>query len=231
MDDKHPHDDEPSVTSPGRTGVSVSRRRFTRAGLSGTVVLGSLASKPVLGAEYVCTLSGHTSANASAHLIDNVNCAAGYTWEYWASVDKSVWPIAKGSLPNHPNCNFNSSGINANPPGQVFNGFGGLLPTFYYETANNSGCDVLITGTAAASMFQVLMSPDLSDLFELGRETIASLLNALKFPSYPVSQSRIVEMFNKVQPLGGMYLVEGANLPLTRLGVIEYFQKINALTA
>jgi hypothetical protein len=211
--------------------VSLSRRRFTRG--AAPVLLGTLASKPVLGAEYICTVSGHTSGNASAHLTVGVNCAAGYSVAHWAS-DTSVWPspIDKGFLPNQPNCKFNSSGANANPQGKIFNGYGGLFATFYYETGSNTGCDVLIStvGTAPASMFQVLKSTDPTDLFVLGRETIASLLNTLQFPgTYPLSQARVIAMFNAVQPTNGTYLVEGANLRLTRAGVIDYFQKINAL--
>jgi hypothetical protein len=60
----------------------------------------------------------------------------------------------------------------------------------------------------------------------LGRATVVSLLN-VNSPAitYPVTQARIIEMFNAVKD-GANYKVEGANLELTQLGVIEYLEKL-----
>lgn len=56
--------------------VNAGRRRLTKAGLAAPVVLGTLASRQVLGqTEYWCTPSGQTSGNVSSHG-EQVSCAS-----------------------------------------------------------------------------------------------------------------------------------------------------------
>ena len=77
-----------------------------------------------------------------------------------------------------------------------------------------------------ASLYQVLARTGSNEVYRLGRATVASLLNgADPAISYPISAQRIIEMFNAVHD-GGTYHVDGANLEMTRLGVIEYFEKL-----
>lgn len=213
----------------------LSRRSFARAGLSGTVVLGSLASKPVLGAEYICTVSGHTSGNASAH-DTRVDCDVGDGVKFWLHADPWPFPYKKGALPKAvagtDSCTFTPE------QGTVFNGLTvdgrKLQDTFYYRSATN-GCGVRLApaggaGTSLAkrqaSLYQVLASTQTSEVFRLGRATVVSLLNAAKYgTTYPVSAGRVIEMFNAVVD-GGSYHVAGANLSLTRKGVIDYLEKL-----
>jgi len=210
----------------------MDRRRFAK-GVT-PVVLGSLVSKPVLGAQYICTVSGHTSGNASAHLIQGVNCSVGMPPAHWA-LESTAWPagFVKGTLPviSGTVCSFPAPGI-----GTLFNGYttaGGrvLADQFWTRNAAN-GCLVRTTpnNRPSSSMLEVLSStiPDPDLTLRLGKATIASLLSAAgSMVNYPVSPDRIVDMFNAVRS-GGSYLVPGANLSLTKLGVIEYLEKLYA---
>lgn len=252
--------DDPRPGAGAGAPVSLGRRRFARG--AAPVVLGSLLSKPVLGAEYICTVSGHASGNASAHQVTGVVCDVGNTPEEWRDATPASWPsaIAKGALPvvtssaappvvvepdpgpgkgkkpkppkgseaptdvpstTASTCTF------ASPKGTAFNGYAGLANTFYYSTSS-CALGTAIETDNAASMYQVLDGSGWAgeaELLELGRAVVASLLNAIAYGNYPVSQARIVEMFNAVKG-GGSYFVEGANLSLTRAGVIQYLQKL-----
>jgi len=214
--------------------LSVARRRFAK-GLA-PAVLGTLASKPVLGAQYICTVSGHTSGNMSARPDDGVSCAVGKSPSYWLA--NLAWPAAftRGTLlvksTSPDRCEYLLPG-----KGTSFNGYtttGGRKLSDQFWTRNpENNCLVRDTpnnsnSRPAASMLDVLNSnvPDPNNNFRLGKATIASLLNAAALNStYPISADRIVEMFNAVRA-GGSYRVAGANLDLTKLGVILYFEKL-----
>lgn len=202
---------------------SAGRRRFVAKGAA-PVLLGSLISKPVLGAQYICTVSGHTSGNASAHQIQGVDCSAGETLTYWKDI--AAWPTAVGLKGGFPDgsCNFNTS----NPKGVVFNGFMGLAPTFYLASSGGVCSVVTASSSVTATMLQVLVSTSTDEVFRLGRAVVVSLLNAAQLgTAYPVQASRVVEMFNAVKS-GGSYHISSVNLNLTRLGVIEYLEKLYA---
>ena len=68
--------------------VRESRRRFAMA-LSGSGVILSLASKPVMGSTYSCTASGNTSGNTSSHgtPVSCLACSPGY-WK----TSPGTWP-------------------------------------------------------------------------------------------------------------------------------------------
>lgn len=60
-------------------GVDRSRRRFTRLGISGSVLM-TLASRPALANQ--CTTSGMMSGNTSVALGEALQCE-GYSADYW----------------------------------------------------------------------------------------------------------------------------------------------------
>ena len=64
--------------------VNEQRRRLTRGGLAAPVVLGTLLSRPVLGAApYNCTISGQLSGNVSSHGTP-INCKTlGLSPGFW----------------------------------------------------------------------------------------------------------------------------------------------------
>jgi len=176
-----------------------------KAGLAAPAVLGTLASRRVLGADYYCTTSGQTSGNTSTHGED-VGCdiagALPPTGEpSWAIT--STWPIDKSNA-------FNGLTIN----GTVF------PDVFYkkeYDTSVRAECQgwrlvsSSATGKVAATLFEILTlrpscdEPPSEDLLELGRAVIATILNASQLePTFPINQQTAMSMFNDVY-LGGSY--------------------------
>ncbi|HUW29098.1 MAG TPA: hypothetical protein VMV97_10870 [Sulfuriferula sp.] len=82
MDNKIYDELKTTATEPvAKDGVtSNSRRRFTKTGLGAGTVIATLASKPVLGAQYYCTVSGMQSGNTSMHgpAVTCQGCSPGY---------------------------------------------------------------------------------------------------------------------------------------------------------
>jgi hypothetical protein len=157
-----PQDAAEAATASGvqPPAVSRSRRRLVRGGAAAPVLLGSLFSKPVLGAGYICTVSGHASGNASAHLM-GIDCNVGDSPAEWLG-RRHAWPelFVKGGLPN----SSATSQFGPSAQGTLFNGLPvdgrTLAPTFYYSTSE--GCAVGTTsgdGFAPASLWQILNSP------------------------------------------------------------------------
>jgi hypothetical protein len=204
-----------------RHGLLVSRRRLAKAGLASPVVLGSLMSKPVLGADplYHCTPSGQQSGNLSR--TSTVSCKIGISPAAWAAID-SVWPspAVRGTDPNG-GCNFAAQG-----QGTLFDGFtaGGrtLLATFGSDSGGGT-CSVVTSGySGPATMLQVLKSP-----FSLGQETVAAILNALRYGSgFPVTVGRVIEMFNAIRSTG-TYMVNSKSWSAT--DVQTYFASLHGL--
>lgn len=206
---------------------SPARRRLVRTAMAAPVVLGSLASKPVLGAApYQCTISGQVSGNLSRSSDVSV-CRIGINRAAWLA-DNS-WPtqITKGGLPNN-GCNFNAGAI-----GTVFNGYiktgtPPLLNAFRYA-AGGGACNVLVvtgvTTTPAASMHQVLSTTTGGEQFELGRAVVISLLNSYRFaPNYPLTDDTIIAMCNATFN-GGTFLAND-KVPWTRAQVIAYLTSL-----
>jgi len=176
MDNEYPKDQESSATGRESPDDVMSRRRFTRAGVAGSIVLGSLASKPVLGSGmYHCTVSGQVSGNLSRPGL--TSCAVGKSTQHWIDSD---WPsgFKKGALPNQQ-CNFTAdNGIR--PRGTNFNRYtpGGGVPALidaFYNSPTGSGltaqCSIFLPGTTStdpATMLQVLNTTNGGEEFQLG---------------------------------------------------------------
>ena len=88
--------------------VDLTRRKFSGAGLAGSGVILTLASKPVMGSNYWCTGSGGMSGNTSSHGERQacLACSPGY----WRSSPGS-WPS-----PYYPYTICNLSGSTAHQP-------------------------------------------------------------------------------------------------------------------
>jgi hypothetical protein len=225
----------PPKTAP--TGVkNPARRRLARAGMASTVVLGSLASKPVLGttSNYWCTISGKLSGNLSNHA-NELDCKTlGRSPGYWKS---KTWPsgFTNGTLPNN-SCSF-TGGV----AGTVFNGYtynGKTLASAFKMKPTSDMCrivDATESGYGSlslkATMLQVLNTGgglNETAIASLGRATVASLLNAKAYGGanalYPLTQEKIIEMFNAVY-LGGTYPVS-STVSWTRDDVRNYFESL-----
>jgi hypothetical protein len=201
------------------------RRRLVKSALSAPVVLGSLASKPVLGAvPAYCTVSGQVSGNLSREVIAD-NCKLGDGPATWRSA--TSWPngFTKGTLPNN-GCSFTANGLLA---GTFFNGYtpGGAVPALinaFFRSSGAGACSVVLSGSNKATMLQVLYVPTIdTEQYRLGRVVVASLLNAAQLGAeYPVSTHTIIAMFNSTFA-GGSYPVTSTQ-SWTRSRVIEYLE-------
>ena len=208
--------------------VHASRRRFTRAGLSASVVLGSLASKPVLGAApYHCTVSGQTSGNMSPRPGDSDPCAVGNSLTFWKD---GAWPtnFTKGTLPDD-SCEFPASASLLR--GTPFNGFtdssATLINTFYNKVNDKNKCKVQREEPTSnpSTMLQVLHTTNTGDRFVLGRATVVSLLNSYQFmPNYAVTPTTVIAMFNATVN-GGEYQVN-STVKWNRAQVTAYLQSL-----
>ncbi len=220
--------DQSAPSDPGR-------RRFTRGGLAAPVVLGTLASKPILGRAggLQCTISGNNSINPSVRG-GAVQCnASGVGPASWLSNMSWPAPLTRGQLTN------NNPDIQA-ASGTVFDGwilqgtsssyttsaiFSQTSVTTSSTTLNNAF--KVNNGNAKATMLQVLMPKAVSTAAAtnpLGIAVVTSLLNAFSRSNYPVSASQIIAMFNAVSG-GGTYMVGGIT-PWNQARVIQYLQSL-----
>lgn len=200
------------------------RRRFTRGGLAAPVLLGTLASKPILGQAggLQCTMSGKMSGNLSFG--GNSQCQSmGATSTQW--VNNMSWP----------------------PPltrETFFNGWGQVVATSNTTSAIFSQISVTTTSTtlaavffarnsngnptgAKATMLQVLKGEAASTSSAtpaLGIAVVTSLLNAYSTLNYPVSPRQIIDAFNAVYA-GGSYMVGGLT-PWNQAQVLDYLQSL-----
>jgi hypothetical protein len=211
-----------------------SRRHFAKAGAAAPVVLGTLLSKPALGAQaYNCTISGQMSGNASPRP-GAVTCnTLGKSPGYWKN-NPSAWPTGTlaGNVPTG-SCSFGGN------KGTVFGGFtsgGAVLNDCFRYKSELGSCNVydlrssaFSTCSSKATFLQVLGTPGgLNDTmcYALGRALVATILNSLKMGAdYPITPARAIQMFNAVAPVGGKYQVN-ASVSWTDQQVLTYFQSL-----
>jgi hypothetical protein len=241
--DAKPIDDEevsqPASRTDGR--ASLSRRRFTRAGLSGTVLLGSLASKPVLGAvPHECTISGQISGNLSPPV---AVCATGRSPADWLGAETWPQPFIKDCAVGVPT-----------PLAEVVSGSSTLVLNQQTAPGGSAACSVTQTQIASApvaptstgssftvtptttvtptsddraTMLQVLdlmVQGQLGDI-ALGGILVTSLLNSAEKPdSYPVDIPTIVAMGNAAFA-GSLYEVAQGQY-WDRIRIIEYLESL-----
>lgn len=187
------------------------RRRLARGGIAGTVVLGSLISKPVLGAvPYHCTISGQISGNLSRP-DDNTNCKTlGRSPGYWGNKPRVTWPAPyiRGELAdNAPTCDNYQ-------PGTLFSEY--FVDSFWVKVQDGA-CKTVETDfdkIRSATMLEVLdLGGGLNASMKaaLGRAAVASLLNAAYFKvDYPLTEAAVIKMFNDCINSGQFQLPNGA---------------------
>ena len=149
-----PAPNEPETQSPEQKQDQVreSRRRFALA-VSGSGVILSLASKPVMGSTYSCTASGATSGNTSSHGT-KVSCLA-CSPSYWKS-SPGTWPT-----PYYPYSICQCSGTKMHEPTLFVSVFGSCPygnQTMMWVLQNAPGsrefhaCAALLNAAKAAAM-------------------------------------------------------------------------------
>lgn len=189
----------------GDSPVDPSRRRFTRGGFAAPVVLGSLVSKPVLGAgvPYICSISGKMSGNTSAPRHRDVQCdMLGRSPGYWKTHTGWVgYERGDGKCPAPTGTTFNDAfGVDA---------FRSKFKDGECTVHESSG--LYPAGSKPATMLQVLQTGG-GGVQSLGRAAVASLLNASSpaySSSYPLTASEVIRMFRGVYQ-GGTVLVNGS---------------------
>lgn len=198
-----------------RPKINEQRRRLAKGGLAAPVVLGTLLSRPVLGAApHNCTISGQLSGNVSTHGTP-VDCKTlGRSPGYWKQPQKaSEWPaplvyatVADGQCATSSVIGTRFNGFSMTGTAALANAFKCSSGVVLDPNDANFGA----TNTKKATMVQVLSTGGgLNDtaIKALGRATVASLLNSVKFaPDYPLTPAQVIAMFNAVYQ-GGKYQV------------------------
>lgn len=239
--------DEKDSATPG--GVSNARRRFIRSGpAAATVLVGTLASKPVLGQSvpYLCTLSGQTSGNLSPATNRDATpvCSSlGSPPSTWCQPNKG-WPasVSRGTVPT---CTTTRTRYKTtytwNPKvpslssGSVFNGltFSGVqFINAFYTVPTNDTKSIRKDGGASAwptTLLELLSNTSTGDeRLNLGRAAAANLLNALAANGdqykFPLTPAQVITMFNAV--CNGAEFQINATKRWTRTQVLQYFQAL-----
>lgn len=191
-----------------RPQINQQRRRLAKVGLAAPVVMGTLLSRPVLGAApHHCTISGQMSGNASPRLGDTVACNT-------LGVSPVTWKDKTPTIGNK---------------GVLFTAVG-FVDTYWKRTSNNRIIKPSsATGTVAT--FQEVLANDVATNatlipvnLPLGRVAVATYLNAQEYaPNFPLTTAQVVAMFNAVIG-GGVYDPTGVNW--TAAQVKSYFESL-----
>jgi len=224
-----------------RPQVNEQRRRLTKGSLVTPVVIGTLLSRPVLGAApHNCTISGQLSGNVSTHQ-QGVCSSLGLNAQRWSGTwpwnqDNNFYSTDRNTLagardfPTTPNSlatrfanAYRAVDIDGIAPDDtrtatVLEVLLGHIPQ-YDATFGYSGSD---------SNFQLQVMTGYSDSgFELGKEAICAYLNAINSaPDFPLTGPQVVAMFNAVIVTGGSYPVS-PTVNWNASQVLAYFKSLH----
>lgn len=213
------------------TPIDEGRRKLTKASLAAPVVLGTLASRPVLANAWNCTISGQISGNVSRP--GKVDCATlGQSPSYYAGLAPTAWPGESDFVNNggNPRAFSNSP---ATQPVKFTNAFE-RYNTNNENTPNATVLDVLqgdwdLSNNNRTLRVRLVGGFDTAKGILLGQEAVAAYMNAVDptngHPTFPVSGAQVVAMFNAVIFSGGRYDPTGVNWDIT--AVISYFQSLH----
>lgn len=208
-----------------RPQINEQRRRLAKAGLAAPVVMGTLLSRPVLGADapHNCTISGQLSGNVSTHLQGTCSSLGRNAADWillWVSENQPTWPISSDfynsgrkklagarDFVNTPNSKTQFAGKNTflavhSDPTKTRNAtvlevLLGKIPNYGPADYAYSGEDTSFTLTSAR--------PDRFDL-ALGREVVVAYLNSTDgtngYPAFPIPPADVVAMFNSIALTG-----------------------------
>ena len=190
-----------------------TRRRLTKSALAGSVILGSLLSRPVLGAPYHCTVSGQLSGNLSNHTAEPC-FNLGQSPQYW-----------ERSLPNDK------------PFDSVFKTSAVVQQLSAVDDAGACTSIVERRRKTRKVMFSHVLTQSgyihtCSDR-RLEQAAVAAYLNATvgspgkpPWPNFPLKPQEVVNMYNSVCT-GGMYRHVGhTNALFSKSDVLKYFEML-----
>lgn len=210
-----------NVSTPPGKQPDALRRKLTKTGLVAPVVLASLASKPVLGANWKCTISGQVSGNLSGHESE-VCSTLGSSPAVWDD-DATKWPERAYFFTNlifpGPRNALPFKDVPATPTLVPFaDAFSKKTPA----APTASVWDVIIGN--------VDVKPGFLATAELGKEAVAALLNSLDgtsgYPAYTVSKVDVIDIFNKVATTGS-YTPENSTKPWYVADVVRFFRTLH----
>ncbi|MCP5278715.1 MAG: hypothetical protein H6935_10200 [Thiobacillus sp.] len=213
--------------------INEGRRKLTKASLAAPVVLGTLASRPVLADAWNCTISGQISGNISRP--GKVDCATlGQSPSYYAGLAPTSWPGGTDFVQNDGDIRKFK-----NTPNTQSIKFADAFERFKINDANFTGnptvLDVLrgdwdLSDNNKGLRVRQVGGFDTANGIVLGQEAIAAYMNAVDptngHPTFPISGPQVVAMFNAVILSGGRYDPTGVNWDIT--AVISYFQSLHA---
>jgi hypothetical protein len=202
-EDKHPS------TTHHRPEVDAQRRRFAKGGLAAPVVIGSLLSRPVLGATHNCTVSGQISGNVSTHEQGICSTLGRSPDNYLTNPPHPPWPNATQQIAScYYRLDVLESRISAARVADVLRG------DWDPEKSNHQ----LLVKSGYDQQYGIA----------LGREAVAAYLNATGtggYPTFPVSGAQVLEMFNAVITPLGTYDAGGAQWDI--VDVTTYFRSLH----
>lgn len=189
-----------------RPKIDEQRRRLAKGGLAAPIVIGTLLSRPVLGAApHNCTISGQISGNVSTHV-------QGTCSELGAT--PTTWITQTGTVVNKTVL-FTSVGF---------------TDTYWIRTSDSKIIKPSSAPDSVATFQQVLANTEDTDVLykpanlPLGRAAVASYLNAIEYaPNFPLTPAQVVAMFNATIG-GGMYDPTGVNWNAAQ--VQAYFESL-----
>jgi hypothetical protein len=197
--------------------VNANRRRLTKVGLAAPAILGTLASKQVLGAApWACMASAQASGNLSD--IGQANCGSlGAGLSAYRS-DGKEWPGQCGNFfeTNGTGCKYDKpldfQKTPANLGTKFVSGF----------TVPHAGTTKTATVLDVYNSVPGLASSNSNISVEFGREILLALLNAYaKAPHFPLQPIEVVYMFNDIAN-SGSYQTGGRNwTPAQALGYLR----------
>lgn len=225
------------ITREERPRVNEQRRRLTKGGLAAPVVIGTLLSRPVLGAApHNCTISGQLSGNVSTH-VQGVCSTLGLSPATYAAMNPTSWPNAALDFLDNQN---NPVLFRLAPKGQAVkfaNAFQNKLTNGQNTTYADSSVRDVLKGVPVNNggnpinnaVLEVKSGFDTTNGVALGQEAIAAYMNAVHgtngYPNFPVSGPQVVAMFNAVIVSGGRYDPMGVNWGIT--DVTNYFKSLH----
>lgn len=225
-------------TREDRPLVNEQRRRLTKGGLAAPVVIGTLLSRPVLGAApHNCTISGQLSGNVSTHL-QGVCSSLGLSPATYAGMSPNSWPNATLDFLDNQNKPVLFKLAPKSQTTKFADAFHRKITTGQNTSYEDATVWDLLKGVPVNNnngnpipnaVLEVKPGFDAANGLALGKEAVAAYMNAVHgtngYPNFPISGPQVVAMFNAVIVSGGKYDPMGVNWGIT--DVTNYFMSLH----
>jgi hypothetical protein len=202
--------------------INEQRRRLAKVGLAAPVVMGTLLSRPVLGAGpfHNCTISGQLSGNTSTHE-QAETCAIGEGPITWGG--KTTWT---GTSPLAPTTLLKNTSVN----GKTFElaykkkskTVASVITMYLVGTDTGGASDVTLKDVLTLPAWPGGSGMTAPINLDLGKAAIANTLNALVIgTTFPLKPEQVIDMFNQTHPTGTYQIND--TLSWNAASVLAYF--------